>query len=55
MISICNREKVMAEMDGIGRNRLALREAPIPKPGRGEVLVKGTAVSLNYRDKAAGS
>jgi NADPH:quinone reductase-like Zn-dependent oxidoreductase len=38
------------EMDGIGRTRLALREAPIPKPGRGEVLVKVTAVSLNYRD-----
>jgi hypothetical protein len=39
------------EMDGIGRNRLELREAPIPKPGRGEVLVKVTAVSLNFRDK----
>ena len=39
------------EMDGIGRNRLELREAPTPKPGRGEVLVKVTAVSLNYRDR----
>jgi NADPH:quinone reductase-like Zn-dependent oxidoreductase len=38
-------------MDGIGRNRLELRQAPIPKPGRGEVLVKVASVSLNYRDK----
>ncbi|WP_410014043.1 zinc-dependent alcohol dehydrogenase family protein [Sodalis sp. C49] len=39
------------EMDAIGRDRLALREVPIPAPGRGEVLVKVAAVSLNYRDK----
>lgn len=39
------------EMDGIGRSRLALKDAPIPEPKHGEVLVKVAAVSLNYRDK----
>jgi len=39
------------EMNAIGRDRLALREAPIPQPKRGEVLVNVAAVSLNYRDK----
>lgn len=39
------------EMNGIGRDGLELREAPVPAPGPGEVLVKVAAVSLNYRDK----
>jgi NADPH:quinone reductase-like Zn-dependent oxidoreductase len=39
------------EMDTIGRERLELRERPIPAPGRREVLVKVAAVALNYRDK----
>ncbi|WP_370678115.1 NAD(P)-dependent alcohol dehydrogenase [Pleomorphomonas sp. PLEO] len=39
------------EMDGVGRDRLALKNAPIPAPKPGEVLVKVAAVSLNYRDK----
>ncbi len=39
------------EMDGIGLDQLVLREAEVPKPAPGEVLVKVTAVSLNYRDK----
>lgn len=39
------------EMDGIGRARLALKTVPIPEPKPGEVLVKVSAVSLNYRDK----
>lgn len=39
------------EMDGIGRDRLALKRVPIPEPKPGEVLVKVAAVSLNYRDK----
>lgn len=39
------------ELDGIGRDRLTLREAPIPEPGPGQVLVKVGAVALNYRDK----
>lgn len=39
------------EMDGIGRERLTLRDVPIPEPKPGEVLVKVAAVSLNYRDK----
>jgi NADPH:quinone reductase-like Zn-dependent oxidoreductase len=38
-------------MDAIGRDRLRLGEAPIPDPGPGEVLVKVSAASLNYRDK----
>jgi NADPH:quinone reductase-like Zn-dependent oxidoreductase len=29
-----------------------LREAPVPSPGRGEVLVRIKACSLNYRDQA---
>ena len=39
------------EMDGIGRDKLSLRTVPIPNPRHGEVLVKVSAVSLNYRDK----
>ena len=39
------------EMEGIGRDRLALRERPIPVPGRHEVLVAVGAVALNHRDK----
>jgi NADPH:quinone reductase-like Zn-dependent oxidoreductase len=39
------------EMDGIGRDRLALRERPIPVPGPHEVLVAVGAVALNHRDK----
>ncbi|WP_174010508.1 zinc-dependent alcohol dehydrogenase family protein [Rhizobium rhizogenes] len=39
------------EMDGIGRDRLVLRERPIPVPERHEVLVKVGAVALNHRDK----
>jgi len=38
-------------MDGIGRDRLALRDVPAPQPGPGEVLVMVAAASLNYRDK----
>jgi NADPH:quinone reductase-like Zn-dependent oxidoreductase len=29
---------------------LVLRDAPVPKPGRGQVLVRMRAASLNYRD-----
>jgi NADPH:quinone reductase-like Zn-dependent oxidoreductase len=38
-------------MDGYGQDRLVLGEALVPTPGPGEVLVKVTAMSLNYRDK----
>lgn len=38
-------------MDGIGRDKLQLRDLPIPTPQKGEVLVKGAEVALNYRDK----
>ncbi|RDJ21789.1 NAD(P)-dependent alcohol dehydrogenase [Bosea caraganae] len=38
-------------IDAIGRNNLALSQAPIPEPKPGELLVRVAAVSLNYRDK----
>ena len=38
------------QMNGFGRENLRLAEAQRPEPGRGEVLVKVAAVSLNYRD-----
>ncbi|MGI5129916.1 zinc-dependent alcohol dehydrogenase family protein [Pseudonocardia sp. CA-107938] len=39
------------EMDGIGRERLELKDVPTPEPRPGEVLVEVAAVSLNHRDK----
>jgi len=39
------------EMDAIGREHLQLRNVPVPSPGRGEVLVRVSAVALNHRDK----
>lgn len=36
--------------NGFGIDALTLTERPEPKPGRGQVLVKVRAVSLNYRD-----
>ena len=39
------------EIDAIGRDRLSLREVPVPIPGEREVLVKVAAVALNHRDK----
>lgn len=39
------------EIDAIGRDRLTLREVPLPIPGERQVLVKVAAVALNYRDK----
>jgi NADPH:quinone reductase-like Zn-dependent oxidoreductase len=33
-----------------GVDSLVLRETPMPKPGRGQVLVRMRAASLNYRD-----
>ena len=38
-------------MDAIGRDRLTLTSAPVPRPQAGEILVKVSAVSLNFRDK----
>ncbi len=38
-------------IDAVGRQNLALSQAPIPTPGPGELLVKVEAVSLNYRDR----
>jgi NADPH:quinone reductase-like Zn-dependent oxidoreductase len=38
-------------MDAIGRNRLKLATTSVPQPKAGEILVKVSAVSLNYRDK----
>lgn len=39
------------EMYDVGRDQLELRQIPIPKPQRGEVLVQVAAVALSYRDK----
>lgn len=39
------------EMDGIGRHHLRLRDVDIPEPAPGEILVRVSAVSLNYCDK----
>ncbi|MDQ0393423.1 zinc-dependent alcohol dehydrogenase family protein [Labrys monachus] len=39
------------EIEAIGRRHLTLNDVEIPRPGRGEVLVKANAVALNYRDK----
>jgi NADPH:quinone reductase-like Zn-dependent oxidoreductase len=38
------------QIPAFGIDKLELVEAPTPQPGRGEVLVKVHAVSLNYRD-----
>ena len=38
-------------MDAVGRAQLKLAETAIPRPGNGEILVKVSAVALNYRDK----
>lgn len=36
--------------DASGNDALTQAEGPVPKPGRGQVLVRVHAVSLNYRD-----
>lgn len=42
--------KVYEIRDGFGLDALRLTERPQPEPGRGEVLLKIRACSLNYRD-----
>jgi NADPH:quinone reductase-like Zn-dependent oxidoreductase len=39
------------ELRGFGLENLKLVDKPIPRPAPGEVLVRVSAVSLNYRDK----
>lgn len=39
------------ELRGFGRENLALTDKPVPQPGPKDVLVRVSAVSLNYRDK----
>ena len=39
-------------LNGFGLDNLQLGEAPTPTPKQGEVLIKVSAVSLNFRDKA---
>jgi NADPH:quinone reductase-like Zn-dependent oxidoreductase len=39
-----------AEASAFGLDALRLVERPVPRPGRGEVLVRVRAASLNYRD-----
>jgi NADPH:quinone reductase-like Zn-dependent oxidoreductase len=38
------------QIQSFGIDELVLKDVPQPRPGRGEVLVKVHAVSLNYRD-----
>ena len=38
-------------IDRFGAENLAVVERPTPSPGRGELLVRVRAVSLNYRDR----
>eukprot|EP01030_Chromulinospumella_sphaerica_P033387 gene33387-34245_t len=38
-------------IDALGAQNLKLVERPVPEAGPGEVLVRSTAISLNFRDK----
>ena len=38
------------QIQSFGIDQLALADLPQPRPGRGEVLIKVHAASLNYRD-----
>lgn len=38
-------------VEQFGKHNLKLESVPVPQPGRGEILVRVAAVSLNYRDK----
>ena len=38
------------EASAFGLDGLRLVEKPVPRPGRGEILVRVKAASLNYRD-----
>jgi NADPH:quinone reductase-like Zn-dependent oxidoreductase len=39
------------ELRGFGRENLTLVDKPVPQPGPADVLIRVSAVSLNYRDK----
>jgi NADPH:quinone reductase-like Zn-dependent oxidoreductase len=39
------------ELQGFGRENLVLAERPVPEPGPFDVLIRVSAVSLNYRDR----
>jgi NADPH:quinone reductase-like Zn-dependent oxidoreductase len=39
------------QLRGFGRENLICAEVPIPKPGPSAILIRVSAVSLNYRDK----
>jgi NADPH:quinone reductase-like Zn-dependent oxidoreductase len=39
------------QLRGFGRENLICAEVPVPKPGPSEILIRVSAVSLNYRDK----
>ena len=39
------------QLSSFGTENLHLAEVPLPEPGHNELLVKVSAVSLNYRDK----
>jgi NADPH:quinone reductase-like Zn-dependent oxidoreductase len=39
------------QLRGFGKENLICADVPIPKPGPAEILIRVSAVSLNYRDK----
>ena len=39
------------ELRGFGRENLVRTDIPVPKPGHSEILIRVSAVSLNYRDR----
>ena len=39
------------QLSSFGAENLHLADVPLPTPGHNELLVKVSAVSLNYRDK----
>ncbi|HEY4072404.1 MAG TPA: NAD(P)-dependent alcohol dehydrogenase [Herbaspirillum sp.] len=52
-IRIMNTTMKAWQLSAYGLNNLQLASLPIPVPGEGDVLVRVSAVSLNYRDKLA--
>ena len=39
------------QLRGFGRGNLICADVSVPKPGPSEILIRVSAVSLNYRDK----
>src|SRR5258708_20004879 len=53
MFELCRTmEAIMQalQLEGVGIENFRLVEKVVPEPGRGEILIRAKAVSLNYRD-----